>query len=144
MKDVRVIESSLKPLDGVGHERVLLEDHEVTGEGADSFRSHRVLFDGKQSEWPRCVSQNVRKTSRDIRMTTSVPSCRPWRTCRTGTSRSRSVYAEWLSIQKRGGTAYDPIWSFSKGSSISFRLANNRTARDRSTTYAISSLSRFT
>jgi hypothetical protein len=67
-------------------------------------------------------------------MTTSVPSCRPWRTCRTGASRSRSVCAKWLPTQSRReeGAAYDPIWSFSKGSSISFRLANNRTARDRS------------
>jgi hypothetical protein len=39
----RVVESALEPLDRVGHERVLGEDHEVPGEGADTLGSHRVL-----------------------------------------------------------------------------------------------------
>lgn len=47
--NVRVIESSLEPLDGVGHERVLLENHQVSSERADSLGSHGVLR-GKREE----------------------------------------------------------------------------------------------
>jgi hypothetical protein len=40
----RVIERPLKPLNRVGHKRVLLEDHEVAGERADALRAHGVLW----------------------------------------------------------------------------------------------------
>lgn len=41
-----VIEGTLEPLDRGGHECVLMEGEEVTGEGADAFGAHGVAFVG--------------------------------------------------------------------------------------------------
>jgi hypothetical protein len=44
MGNVRVVESTLEPLDGCSHDGVLLDDHEVTGEGANTLGTHRVAL----------------------------------------------------------------------------------------------------
>ena len=41
-EDVRVVESALEPLDTGGHQRVLLNRHQVPRQRADTFTSHRV------------------------------------------------------------------------------------------------------
>ena len=71
--NVRVIKGSLEPLNRVGHERVLLENHEVSGERADSLGSHGVLR-RKTREFSKATARE--EIRRDLL------ACRPWQSWR--------------------------------------------------------------